>query len=186
MPGVLRPSADLDWVRADAEDLDRKLREGDGILWAGDPDLELRQGVVQAQRRVQHPKTGAWLNRGDIIARRWEVWRHCEDGVDRKIGGWRMEEFDRILMDIAGMRLGAPNTTPVLDRIDAANAEMEAKASKLYRDAMGEALEHGAKLFHDTTFGPNTFRQVGGLRDDAGVGRSENGTVPQTAEQGGS
>lgn len=155
---LLLPNNDFGWMRADAADLDRKLREGDGIHWSGDPDLDLRQGVVEEMRSGRPT--------GNIVARRWEVWRHCEDGVDRMLGHWRMEEFDRILFDLASMRADAPGHVNVVDAIELKNAENEKRIWEPYRQAQGEMLEHLAKLYHDTTGPRNVFRGIPGQNPD--------------------
>jgi hypothetical protein len=155
---ILTPSDSFGWIRADAADLDRKLREGDGIQWTGDPLLELRQGVVE--------KMSSGRPTGEIVARRWEVWRACEDGVDRMIGHWRMEEFDRILFDLARMRAESPSHVDVVDSIEAANVENEKRIWKPFRDSQGEMLEHAAKLWHDTNNPKNVFRQMPGRNKD--------------------
>src|SRR5258706_14006893 len=133
----------IGYVRADDEDLDRKLREGDGLAWAGDPSLELRYGILSAPRRMQHPVSHRWINRGDMVAKRYEVWRHTENGEDVIIGHWTLEEYDRILFDITMMRAGAIGKAPdVEQRIDAHNAEIEKKASADFRDHYGPMLDH--------------------------------------------
>lgn len=169
---VLRPDSDLQWVRTDAAELERKLQVGDGMGFPGDPRLFLSQGIVAAAKRTQHPVTGAWLNKGDVLARRWEVWRTCEDGIDRKIGTWRMEEFDRILLDMSGMRLDAPGHVDATESIDAANAKIDKDNSDDIKEHMGEAMEHMAKLHHDTTEPKNVFRGMPGLRDEPQLGIS--------------
>lgn len=163
---VLRPNSDTGWRRGDAPELDRKLREGDGLGFPGDPRLWLAEGVVESRKRQQHPKTGAWLWPGDIIARRWEVWRSCEDGIDRLIFHCPEEEFDAILFHLAPMRLDAPNRVSSEDAIDAHNAEIEDKNSREAKDVIGEATEHLAKLVHDRTQPRNVFRGIPGLRDE--------------------
>lgn len=161
---LLLPNSDFGWVRADAPDLDRKLREGDGIQWSGDPMLDLRQGVVE-ETRSGRPT-------GKIVARRWEVWRHCDDGVDRLIGVWLMEEFDRIIFDLARMKAESAGHEDVVDRIDKANAANDDKVWQPWRDSMGEAMEHMAKLWFDRNNPRQVFRQVGGMdeRPDRNLG----------------
>lgn len=155
---LLLPNSDFGWVRADASDLDRKLREGDGIQWSGDPDLDLRQGVVEEMRSGRPT--------GKIVARRWEVWRHCEDGVDRIIGHWRMEEFDRILFDLARMRAEAPGHVDVVESIDKGNAATEAAIWQKGHDAYSEMMEHMLKLWHDRNNPKNVFRGMPGLNPE--------------------
>lgn len=155
---LLTPNDSFGWIRGDAPDLDRKLREGDGIQWVGDPDLDLRQGVVE--KMISGRPTG------EIVARRWEVWRHCEDGIDRLIGHWRMEEFDRILFDLARMRPDAPGHEDAVARIEKANDANESRIMQGARDSLGEMLEHAAKLHHDTTGPRNVFRGIPGRNPD--------------------
>lgn len=152
MAGVLHPHQELGWVRDTAE-LVKTLHDGDGIQWSGDPDLFLSQGVITNQR-------------GDILARRWEVWRACEDGMERMIGHWRMEEYDRIIFDLARMRAETPGHVDTGDRIDAHNAGIESANSQKFRDSAGELIEHAAKLKHDTTEGRSVFRGMPGFRKD--------------------
>lgn len=155
---ILTPNGDLGFLRGDAPELDRKLREGDGIHWTGDPDLELRQGIVEEMRSGRLT--------GKIVARRWEVWRYCEDGVERMIGHWRMEEFDRILLDLSTMRAEAPGHKFVDDAINEANAANEERVWQPYREKMFELKEHMGKLIHDRTQPKNVFRGMPGQNPD--------------------
>lgn len=151
---------DVGYVRADDKELDRKLREGDGVGWSGDPRLELRYGVLTAPKRMQHPATGRWLNRGDLVAKRYEVW----DAVDEQmIGHWTVEEFDRILFDVSRMKAGAMGRIDGVEaRIDKHNAKMDKDANDRFRDAYGSFAEHYLQLWHDRNNPKKTFRQVGG------------------------
>lgn len=154
---VYVPGNDGGFQHSGAEDLDRQLREGDGIIWGGDPDLFLAVGVVEEVRNGQ--KTGR-------VARRYEVFSE-KDGTPTLLGHWRMDEFHRILHDIVLMRAGATGREEsVLDRIDKDNAKIEKDNSDDFRQHYGEMLDHAARLVHDRQEGPNTFRQVGGLRDE--------------------
>jgi hypothetical protein len=155
---VLLPNSDFGWIRADAKDLDLKLRTGDGIQWSGDPNLELRQGVVE-EVKWGRPT-------GKIVARRWEVWRHCEDGIDRSIGHWRMEEFDRILFDLAKMQAGVRGHENVIDAIERDEVAREKVQSDRFADSYGGMLEHMAKLWHDRNEGRNVFRGMPGQNPD--------------------
>jgi len=155
---MLLPNQDFGWIRADAADLDRKLRTGDGIQWPGDPDLDLRQGVVEEV---------LWGRpTGKIVARRWEVWRHCEDGIDRIVGHWRLEEFDQIIFDLARMRAESAGHEDVIERIERADATVEKANTDKFRDNYGEMLEHMSKLWHDTHEGRNVFRGMPGRNPD--------------------
>lgn len=155
---MLVPTDNAGFVHSGVERLDRQLREGDGMVWRGDSRLRLKVGVITAQKRVQHPVTGKWLNRGDIVAKRYEVWRHNEDGTDTIIGHWRMEEFDRILFDLVQMDPRTPGHVPVEERIDKANAEVDKQNSREFQEAVGKYLDHKLRLVHDRTQPKNTFR----------------------------
>lgn len=175
--GLLTQKSGQGWVHAAAEKLDRQLREGDGILWAGDPRLDLRIAIASAPRGMPHPITGRWTPRGGELFRRYEVYRYNEDGTEESIGHWRIEEFDRILFDVVQMKAGYEGKTPdVISRIDAANAEVEKANSDKFRDAYGTMLDHSYRLAaHHAGEPGTTFYQVGnagvdknGKKTDAG------------------
>lgn len=158
MSSVYVPGRDGGFLHHGAVELDRQLREGDGIVWKGDPRLFLAIGVAEETRRGF--KTGR-------VARRYEVHREHEDGRTDLIGHWRMEEFGQILHDVALMRAGHEGRAEgVLDRIDKSNAAIEKAQSDVFRDKMGEMIDHAARLTHDLQEGRSTFRQVGGFRDE--------------------
>lgn len=166
MPGLYASNADAGYMHADAPEMDRKLREGDGILWPGDPQLELVMAVLTWPQSCWVPELGRRVRRGEIAARAYQVLRHCEDGTDQVIGQWRLEEFDRILVDLAPMRLDSPGHVDTLARIDANNEALERENSQRMVDALGDGIEHALKLHHDTTEGRNTFRGVPGQNPD--------------------
>ena len=167
--GLYTTNDETGFVHAEAPELERKLQEGDGILWQGDPNLELGMETYSAPVTgwFTIPTTGkqVYVQKGDILARRYAVYRHCEDGTTQRIGHWRLEDFDRILMDIAPMRLDAPNRESTIDRIDRENAEAERDNDRAVMDAMGAGLEYTLKLDHDINQGRNVFRGMPGLRD---------------------
>ena len=141
------------FLHSGTDDLARLLVIGDGMGWPGDPRLDLRIGVIKEKA------TGR-------IGRRYEVWRTNEDGTETRIGHWKIEEFDRILFDLTRMRMDSPGHVSAEAEIDAHNAAIEAKRSDEARDALGEMMEHAAKLHHDTTQPRNVFRGIPGLRDE--------------------
>lgn len=148
------PGSGGGFVHSGATELNRQLQQGDGIIWTGDPRLELRVGVLteKATRRT---------------ARRYEVWRTMEDGREERIGTWRLDEFHTILHDVATMRAGAEGKIPsVTDRIDKANEAHERKIMDKYRDSVGQVIDHGARLLHDRTQPKNVFRGMPGRRDE--------------------
>lgn len=151
--GLYVPSAG-GMIHSDVEDLVRLLQQGDGMGWPGDPRMWIQIGTLK--RRAQ----------GKLrIGRRYEVWRLNEEGEEVMIAHWRLDEKDRILYDLARMRLDSPGHVDTIEQIDANNERVEAENTARALDAMGEAMEHGAKLLHDTTEGRNVFRGMPGLRD---------------------
>lgn len=114
------------------EDLARRIVLGDGLGWSGDPDLELRIGVVTERA------TGKTM-------RRLEVWRHCEDGGVRPLAHWHPSEAGQVCHDLAKMRAAVGGRTDsVLDRIDRENDRLEEAARAVQRDHMAQWLEHRA------------------------------------------
>lgn len=141
------------FLHSGTDDLAALLVVGDGHGWPGDPRLDLRIGVIREKA------TG-------LVGRRYEVWRTNEDGTETRIMHWRIEDFDRILFDLTKMRLDSPGHVSAEDEIDAHNDAIEQKRSDEARDALGEMMEHAAKLHHDTTQPRNVFRGMPGLRDE--------------------
>lgn len=154
------------FMHADAGELARKLRDGDGIMWPGDPRLELGMETLAAPKSMWFPRFGRRVRKGEILARRYVVIRHNEDGTSEPVGHWRLEDFDRILMDLAPLRLDSPGHVDTLAEIDAHNAAKEKAADDIAVGVMMEDNEHRMRLWADTTQGRNTFRQVGGMRDE--------------------
>ena len=153
-------------MHGEAPELDRKLREGDNLFWKGDPRLSLHMAVLTAKRSGYDDNLGRVVRKGDILARRYEVWRHNEDGTDTLVGHWRLEEFDKIILDLVGMDPRTPGHVPVEERLDKADAELEKQKSYEFREAMGPLIEHAMSIAHDTTQPKHTFRQVGGLKEE--------------------
>lgn len=150
-PMTLIPT-EAGFLHSGTEDLATLLVIGDGAGWPGDPRLDLRIGVIREKATGRK-------------GRRYEVWRSNEDGSESRIGHWKVEEFDRILFDLSRMRMDSPGHVSAEAEVDAANAAIEQKRSDEARDALGEMMEHAAKLHHDTNEPKNVFRQIGGFAD---------------------
>lgn len=155
------------FVDSRVEELDRKLKRGDGLIWSGDPGLELRIGVRLAPKRMQHPVTGRWINRGDLVMKRYEVWATTEDGRVEPIGYWNMDEFDRILYDIVQMKAGYEGKIENVEtRIDKRNAEVEKQRTEAFRDAYGAMMDHYLALFVERNNGKGVFYGMPGRNPD--------------------
>lgn len=161
------------FMHADAGELARKLQQGDGILWPGDPRLELGMETLAAPKSMWFTPFGRRVHKGEILARRYVVIRHNEDGSSEPIGHWRLEDFDRIIMDIAPLRLDAPGHVDALTAIDAHNDALEKTNDEIAVGVMMEDNEHRLKLWADTTQGKTMFRQVGGMRDNTTADKSD-------------
>lgn len=155
------PHSELGYMHGEAPELDRKLREGDGLAWRGDPRLELRMGIATAKRSGPDSMTGKWKRRGDIVGRRYEVWRAMEDGGEQRIGHWRLEEFDRLLLDLATMDPRSPGHENLADRLEREERKIEKVKSDEFREAVAPMLEHQMRLAHDTTQPLVFFPQAG-------------------------
>lgn len=157
------------YVRSEDAELDHQLKFGDGLVWKGDPSLELRYGVLTAPKLMQHPVTGRWLNKGDLIAKRYEVWSHTPDGQDVFLNHWKMDEFGRILFDIAGQKAGFEGRAPSAEeRMDKNNDAVEKAAMDTFRDSYSAMYEHMHSIVQEQTQGRLTHRGVGGSNEDAG------------------
>lgn len=157
------------WVRSEDADIDRQLREGDGLVWKGDPTLWLGYGVYLAPKRMQHPITKRWLAKGDLIAKRYEVWSHTTDGEDVLVNHWKMDEFGRILFDIAGQKAGFEGRVlSAEERMDKNNAAVEKRAMDTFRDSYAAMYEHMHSIIQEKTQGRLTHRGVCGSNEDVG------------------
>lgn len=160
--GLYTQSSDSKYAfaHADAPELAKQLVQGDGIHWAGDPNLELGMETMEAPKSMWYKPLGRRVRKGEILCRRYAVYEHCTDGSVQRIGHWRLEEFDRILFDIASMRFESPNHESVYDQIDAANAAADKANDEEIVGALVEGEEHRLRLIHDVVEGPNRFRQM--------------------------
>lgn len=126
------------FIHAEAYDLEKRLMDFDNRLYL-------------KYRVVKHPTK-------DILGRRYEVWRHTEEGEMVMIGHWRLEEFGSIENDIRLMRAAVVGGAPTAEQqMDAGNEAVEKQNSTDFRDSMGDMLEHATKLWHDTNNPRNWF-----------------------------
>lgn len=136
-------------------------------MWSGDPRLSLGVKVMCAPRRMQHPVTKKWLNRGDMIAKQYVLLRWNEDGTETEVNHWQIEEFDKILTDVAQQKAGYEGKIPsAIERIDLNNSKIEKAKSQEFHDFYGAAAEHAMLLAHDRSQPQTTFRQMPGSNPD--------------------
>lgn len=133
-----------DVVAPEWQDLERKVREGDGLVWTGDPRLWLGIGVLE--NRFTHK-----------VGRRLEVWRDNEDGSTSLVAHWLLSESHRVLFDLANMRIDRPGFVSTEARIDAHNDALEKAASEKVQEEMFETLDHAIRLDHDKNNPRNRF-----------------------------
>lgn len=135
-------------VAPEWQDLERKIREGDGLVWTGDPRLWLGIGVLE--NKFTHK-----------VGRRLEVWRDNEDGSTTLVAHWLLSEAHRVLFDLANMRIDRPGYVSVEDKIDAHNATLEKAASEAVVEEMYEVLDHAIRIDHDKNQPRNRFYMHG-------------------------
>lgn len=140
------------YVNPEWADLAKKITNGDGLNWRGDPDLWLGLGVIE------HPKTH---RRGH----RLEVWRHTTQGEDVMLSSWHPSEQWRICYDLAQMDPRSPGHTALADRLDAADAATEKAYDDKRAEALIDALDHASRVHvakHEPGF---KFPQMPGRKD---------------------
>lgn len=164
--GLFRTDDSTGFIHTHAGEVDRQLREGNGMNWPGDPRLSLSMGTLEAPRTMWSNRLNRIVRKGEILARRYEVWRHCEDGEDRIIKTYRLEEIDRIIFDLAPLRLDAPGHIDAIAEIDKHNEAKEKAVMDQLHESLMEGFEHALKLHHDTNEPKNVFRGLPGRRDE--------------------
>ncbi len=135
--------------------------------WRGDPRLSLHFSVLKASRSGFDPKVKGWVRKGDVVARCYEVRRHCEDGVTRLIKQVQVDKLVDIIPSLIAQDPRTPNQRPLFDLVVEENDRHDAANTRQIQEAKGEATEHFWKLIADREFGKTTFRQVGGSDERA-------------------
>lgn len=159
----MTPLAAPSFVPWEAQELATWLTDGKPeVGWRGDARLELRIGVLVADRPGVSPESGRALRKGDVAARRYEVWRNNPDGTEKRIGAWPLDRFHEVLADLIKMDPETPGHKNVLDRIDAANREADARKEREFREIAGPMMEHAMLLAHDTSQPQHTFYGIPG------------------------
>ena len=156
---------DLTGVPYEAIELDGRLRSGDGVFgWKGDPALSLVVGVLTASKNGY--KGGKHYRKGDLVARRYEVIRHCEDGTDQRVLSRPLELIHEIIPELVRMDPRTPGFRSTFETVNAHNEMHDRANNDAVREAHGEHMEHLWKLVHDRANGPSTFRQMPGRNPD--------------------
>lgn len=132
--------------------------------WKGDPRLELRIGVLTAAK--DGTKKGRYYRKGEVMAHRFEVYRHTEEGKDTIILSRSAKDWHEIIPELVKMDPRTPGHESMIDLVDRANRAIEKTQDDMMHDVYGEAFDYTARLAADREWGPSTFRQVGGLRDE--------------------
>jgi len=157
------PTIDLANVPWEAQEVDRWLRDGNPTLgWRGDPRLSLAVGVLTASRNGVDPRTKKFHRAGDVLARRYEVVRHCEDGTDQRIMQRPLTKLHEIIPALNGIDPRTPAFEPVMDVVEREDAQKQKDVEYKIGQAIGEQREHLWKLVADRQNGLTTFRQMGG------------------------
>lgn len=127
----------------EAEVLADKLVQGDGIIgWKGDPRLSLFCGVLAAPKTGYSKRAGRYVREGEVLARRWEVWRHNEDGTDARLISRPLEKLHEIIPELCVMDPRNPGHTGTMDRIEQHNDKIDAEREYDIGQAVGEMTEH--------------------------------------------
>lgn len=142
------PHPTLGYVPSDLEQLERDLQVADDLLF-------VQVGIIK------HPVLGE--------GRRIEVWRACEDGRNRMVAHFRMEERGKVAAEVAALRVESPGHVDTLTKVEAANEATDKARADAFVDAAMTPMDHLARLQHDRNNPNVTFRQVGGMRDEKKV-----------------
>jgi hypothetical protein len=131
--------------------------------WRGDPRLELEIGVITAAKSGY--RDGKFYRKGDVVAQQFQVWRHNESGKYEQLFARRVSDWLDIIPTLIESDPRTPGFRPVMDRVEEANAKVEAEKSREFQEAWGEMTEHLWSIASETFHGKQTHYQVGGSRD---------------------
>lgn len=134
-----------------------------GHGFKGDPRLSLVVGVLTAAKTGRDARNGRWYKKGELLARRYEVRRHLEDGTDETIISRPLHLLHEILPALVQMDPRNPGFKSTFDRVNEHNDARDKQAATDVREAHGEMVEHLWALAHDRSGPKTTFRQMPGL-----------------------
>jgi hypothetical protein len=132
--------------------------------WRGDPRLELRLGVLEAAKAGT--RKGKYYRKGDIVAYRYEVWRHNEDGTDAEVLHRAAKDWHEIIPALVQLDPRTPGHVDTMTHIEKYNEKIDRDKGRAIAEARGEMTEHLWKLMADRRNGPSTFRQMPGSNPD--------------------
>ena len=145
----------------EAERLADDLTQGNPAFgWKGDARLSLFVGILACGKAGY--KNGVYYKEGEPMARRYEVWRHNEDGTDKRIMSRPLHLVHEILPTMVSLDPRTPGHEATMDRIERENKKVDADKEYAIGQAHGEMTEHLWSIVHDRNNPQNTFRQVGG------------------------
>lgn len=154
--------SDVPWEATQVADW---LTDGKPELgWRGDSRLSLRVGVLTAQRNGNH--AGRFRTAGTVLARRYEVWRHNEDGTDTLILHRQLNAWHELIPALVQIDPRTPGHKDAFTQVAKANEREHKAAADAVKEAHGEATEHLWKLVADRNNGRTTFRGMPGSNPD--------------------
>lgn len=136
--------------------------------WRGDPRLELRLGVLTAAKHGYNTRSGRrkFYRKGDVVAYRYEVHRHNEDGTDTEVLHRAAADWHEIIPELVKLDPRTPGHVDTIDQVMRDNAAAERDNTRKFQDSYGEMTDHLWRLISDRQNGRNTTRQVPGRNPD--------------------
>lgn len=143
-------------ARSTAELLADWLLNGKPELgWKGDPRLELHIGILRA--RHQQTRNGKTYRKGDVMAYRFEVKRHTEEGKLADIISRPVDQWTEIIPELVKIDPRTPGFENSALLAQKANEAIEKKQSEMFADSYGAAAEHQANINHERYWGKTFF-----------------------------
>lgn len=134
--------------------------------WRGDPRLSLVVAVISAGATGYSQKVGRYVRMGQALGYRYEVWRHNEDGTDKRIISCELDALHTLLPKLCEMDPRSPGFVDQFDKAVRDNDKAHADRANDLREAHGEMTEHLFKLWHDRNNPKHTFRGMPGQNPD--------------------
>lgn len=156
---------DLPW---ELRELAKWLTDGKPeVGWRGDPRLTLKVGVLSAAQSGWSGRAGRFVKAGEPVARRYEVWRHTEEGEDVMIGDWHPKDWHHILKDLIEMDPRTPGHQSTINTMRRHNERMEAENSRRFQEMYGQLLQHAHYVHRKESSDPDfKFTGIPGQNPD--------------------